>query len=98
MLEACTKYLKLSIISRIGFRDVKTIKFPSNEDAVASLRLLIPERISKTIDDPTKARSFNMGIRRETEAYGLLSSIRAEEREFPKPPFLGRFPIELHSK
>ena len=82
MLETCSKYLNLSVFSRLGFRQIRALKTPSLQDATAHALQMLPNHLRGSVAKSAKVTSFNAGLRHETETVGLLAAIRGEEREF----------------
>jgi hypothetical protein len=81
MLEACTRYLHLSALSRLGYRVISTIKLPTMKDVTANALTLLPNHLPASVAGAAKVTAFHAGLRHETETLGLLGVIRGEERE-----------------
>jgi hypothetical protein len=93
MLEVCSEHLRLSIFTRVGFREIKTQRFDSPEAAFAAAGPVAPTQFSQASPASSKTIGFSSGIRLEGEASGLTANIRGEEREIKL-----KFPWELSNR
>jgi hypothetical protein len=90
MLEACSEHLRLSILTRIGFREIRTHKFDGPEEALAAAGRAAPSQFAGNLLPSNKPLLFTSGMKQEGEKSGLGTYIKGEEREIK----LG-FPWEL---
>ena len=81
ILKLAAERFRIPAFTRLGFRDVRAQTFDSKEQAVSASERFLPSALSANLLPDAKTHQFQCGIRQETEAYGLSTSLRVEERE-----------------
>jgi hypothetical protein len=81
MFEACARLLRFHEITRLGFRMVRTLPFPSAADSINFVQKTMSVPLLKPLDGGRRVTAFNLTEKQEDDTSGLTAIIRVEQRE-----------------